>query len=306
MPEPGTDEAEKPLGAVVLLYRSWPGVCATIDALLRQSRPPASVLVVDNGSEESELSELEAAYPGIELVRAGSNRGYSAGMNLGIVRMQQSGFRQFLLLTHDCVLDPECLNRLRSRMDDNPRLGAVGPLLRRRDDPGVVWSAGGGIGTGNGHPHHLGSGEPVEQWRERPAHPVEWLDGACLLLNAEAVSQAGLLDERFFLYFEDAEYACRLKCAGWEVECVPAAVAAQEPSELPEYLTVRNRLGFMRSCAPRSLLWAELRRIGLNLARDSLRPPSAAQRDTLAERARGLFDFLRNRWGPPPAGRRRG
>lgn len=294
------------VGAVVLLYRSWPGVCETIDALLRQSHPPASVLVVDNGSEESELSELEATYPGIELIRAGSNRGYSAGMNLGIARMQQSGFGQILLLTHDCILDPQCLNRLGSRMDDNPRLGAVGPLLRRRDDPGAVWSAGGGIRTGNGHPHHLGSGEPVEQWHYRPPHPVEWLDGACLLLNAEAVSQAGLLDERFFLYFEDAEYACRLKRAGWEVECVPAAVAAQEPSELPEYLTVRNRLGFMRSCGPRSLLWAELRRIGLNLVRDSLRPPSAAQRDTLAERARALFDFLLNRWGPPPAGRHRG
>lgn len=304
MAKTGIEANDVSVGAVVLLYRSWPGVCATIDALLSQSYPPTALLVVDNGSDESELSELESAYPGIELLRIRSNGGYAAGMNLGIIRMQQSGFRQILLLTHDCVLEPECLRRLRAEMVGSPGLGAAGPLLRRSSDLQVVWSAGGGIRDDNGHPHHLGSGEPVEQWRERPAYPVEWLDGACLLLNAEAVSQAGLLDERFFLYFEDAEYACRLKRAGWGVECVPAAMAAQEPSELPEYLTVRNRLGFLRSCAPRSLLWAEVRRIGLSLARDSLRAPSAAQRDTLAERARGLFDFLRNRWGPPPAGRR--
>jgi N-acetylglucosaminyl-diphospho-decaprenol L-rhamnosyltransferase len=56
----------------------------------------------------------------------------------------------------------------------------------------------------------------------------EWLDGAAVLLRSDAIRDAGMLDEDYFLYFEDTEYLLKLRRLGWLVECIPAAVAWQE------------------------------------------------------------------------------
>jgi len=299
IPAPGSAGRPLTVGAVVLHYRFWPGIRPTLDSLLSQSHPPALVVVVDNGSGGGEWQELKSAYPQLEHVGAPANLGYAAGMNLGIRRAVAAGVEALLLLTHECIPAPDCLRRLAARLGEEPPVGAAGPLLRRLHDPGRVWSAGGGLDPDTGLPVHRGAGDEVEAWTGKPAAPVEWLDGACMLLRAEAVAAAGPLDERYFLYFEDAEYCTRLRRLGWRVECVPAALADQEASELPPYLSVRNRLGFLAATASRRRLAAEMRRLALNLARDFLRLPGSPRKAYLTERTRGFLDFLRRRWGPP-------
>jgi len=299
IPAPGSAGRPLTVGAVVLHYRFWPGIRPTLDALLSQSHPPDLVVVVDNGSGGDELQELRAAYPQLEYVEAPANLGYAAGMNLGIRRAAAAGAEAFLLLTHECIPAPDCLQRLAARLGEEPAVGAAGPLLRRLHDPGSVWSAGGGLNRDTGLPAHRGAGDEVEAWIGKPADAVDWLDGACILLRADAATAAGPLDERYFLYFEDAEYCTRLRRLGWRVECVPAALADQEASELPPYLSVRNRLGFLAATASRWRLAAEMRRLALNLGRDFLRRPGSPQKADLTERARGFLDFLLRRWGPP-------
>lgn len=286
------------VGAVVLHYQFWPGVSCTLDALMSQSLKLQELIVVDNHSEDGSAEMLSDAYPMLEVFRTDSNIGYGPGMNAGIERLLDRGIDKVLLLTQECVLAPDALELLVLRMEETPEVGALGPLLGYRSRTDMVWSAGGVINRRSWRPTHLGTREPINDWTGKPPHKVEWLDGACILVKDIALRQTGLFDNRFFLYFEEAELLLRLARQGWRVECVPAAVGWQEPGNMPHYLEVRNRLAFIAATAPRRYLVRELMRVVYHLVRASLPVPPPREDKTPRVWLEGLRDFLLRRWGP--------
>jgi len=287
------------VGAVLLHYRYWPEVKIALEALMSQSRPPDAIVVVDNKSGDESVRELMRSYPVLEYIHASENRGYAAGMNQGIDSMLARGADYLLLLTHECRLAPNALEILLHRLIESPSVGAVGPLLclLRKED--VVFSAGALIDPRTWETRHLGMRDRREDWVDRETQSVDWLDGACILLRSDVIRKIGQLDERYFLYFEETDYLVRIRRGGWEVECVPAAVAWQQPGRQPPYLSARNRLGFLALNAPkRYLLRAVVRLLG-KLARDLVRPPTSSARRDILPQLRGLVDFAVGRWGPP-------
>ena len=287
------------IGVAVLHYRFWPGVCTTLDALASQSKSPARTVVVDNHSEDGSVPKLRDRYPELEMIELGRNGGYAAGMNAGIEHLLNQQVDSILLLTHECLLAPPALERMALRLQEEPSIGAVGPLLGYLSRPETIWSAGGVIDRHAWRPTHLGTNETIVGWTGKTPYPVEWLDGACILLRAEAFRDAGPLDERYFLYFEEAEFLMRLAGRGWRVECVPGAIAWQEPAKIPGYLEVRNRVGFISATGPRRYLAREVVRVLHHWMRDAL--PGSATDDPRAAMVwyRGLRDFLIGAWGPP-------
>lgn len=234
------------IGAVVLLHDNWPAVTTAIDALLLQTTPPAKIMVVDNASEVDHTPALRARYPSADVRRAHANRGYAAGMNFGILAMNDLQIDAFLLLTHDCQLDRLALARLADAMTADPELGVVGPLLGFLSDERRVFSAGGDIDPITWRVRHLRSPPEMTDWAEEGATPVSWLDGSCLLVRRDVLAAAGHLDERFFLYYEDVEFCVRIRRTGFSVACVPTARAWQEPSGgLNLWVEVQNRLLLM-------------------------------------------------------------
>lgn len=287
------------LGAVVLHYRYWPEISATLQALISQSRPPEMTVVVDNQSGDESIRELMEAYPLFTYIQASENRGYAAGMNQGIDAMMARGVDALLLLTHECRLAPNALEILLCRLVENPSVGAVGPLLCLLSREEEVFSAGVLIDPRTWEMRHLGMREGREDWVGRGTHSVDWLDGACILLRSDVIRQTGHLDERYFLYFEETEYLIRARREGWGVECVTSAVAWQEPGRQPPYLNARNKLGFLASNAPkRCLMRAVVRLIG-KLARDLVHPRTSYARRDIVPQLRGIMDFAVGRWGPP-------
>lgn len=277
------------IGAVVLHYRFWPEVRATLDALLSQTRPPDELIVVDNHSDDASADAIRNAYPAVSVVDAGRNGGYAAGMNVGIAQHLAGAAHAVLLLTHECRLAPDALRLLEARLVAAPEVAAVGPLLAFRSRPDTVFSAGGRVKRRNFNPVHVTEPPYIADWHGRGPLDAEWLDGACILIRADVLRTTGPLDERYFLCYEEAEYLMRIRARGLRVECVPAAVAWQEPGNLTPYLSVRNRLGFVARNAPKRFLVRELLRDIVLIAASRHR----------TDYARGLADFLRNRWGPP-------
>ncbi|MDQ3978886.1 MAG: glycosyltransferase family 2 protein, partial [Actinomycetota bacterium] len=220
-------------------------------------------------------------------------------MNLGVARMLARGVESILLLTADCVVAPTTLAALEDRLSAAPRVGAVGPLLAHSSARGRVFSAGGRIDRGTWDPgHHRQPGE-VDDWDGAGPLACEWLDGACVLVRARALRETGPFDEAYFHYFDDVDLHLRMRSRGWDVECVPAALAWQEPGEIRPALWTRNRLRFLARHAPRRVLVRELGRQARNAGRD-LR---ARDHQRAAERARGVALFLTRRWGPLGRGR---
>jgi GT2 family glycosyltransferase len=288
------------VGAVVLHYRFWPEVRSTLRALLAQTRLPDRLMVIDNRSNDGSVPRLREAFPEVEVLEARGNLGYGAGMNLGMKHLLDCGMDAILLLTHECRLAPDALEALVSRLNERPTVGAVGPLLAYRSEPTVVFSAGGEIDRSIWRARHFHEPRLVAEWVGRPPRDAEWLDGAAVLLRSDAVREAGLLDEDYFLYFEETEYLLKLRRLGWPVECVPAALAWQEPGIRPTYLWFRNRLRFLARTAPKRHVLREAGRLGASVVRNSLVANRSLSRAQIRDRRRALIHFLTRRWGPDP------
>lgn len=220
------------VGAVVVHHASPDTLQETLRSLAAQSFPVSTVVVADDFSEVPDLD--------VAVVRTPSNQGYGAAANLGIAWLREHGAPDHVLvLTHEVLLDPECLARLVASADG---AGAVGPLLGLRSAPGTVWSAGCVRSPRKRVVVHRGTGESVTDWATRPVEDVEWCDGAALLLSSAALAQVGGFEEAFFLYYEESDLQLRMGAAGWPVRVVPGAMAWQEPGMTPPYLAARNRV----------------------------------------------------------------
>ena len=193
---------------------------------------PPQVILVDNASTDGSLAGLTSTYPALEVIRNAKNLGFARAANQGF----QAVRGQFaLLLNPDVILLPSAVPRLTQFMTAHPGAGIAGPRLldpdgtlqgSARRDPSV-WTAL----FGRSAPlTRLFPNNPVSK-RELPAlsvssnAPVEvdWLSGACLVVRRTAWEQVGLLDERFFLFWEDADWCVRFRQAGWGVYYVPTA-----------------------------------------------------------------------------------
>lgn len=295
------------LGAVVLTYGSGGEHERLLASLQVEGMAAEGVLVVHNPAV---AGEPDPALPaGCELLRASHNLGYAAGMNLGIERQLGRGCELLLLLTHDARLRPGALGRLLAAAATRPRYGLLGPAL--------VFAGGeapfsyGGLTRANGTMTHR-TEPPVA---EDGIAACDWVDGGTILFRAEALREVGGFDERFWSYCEEAELCLRFARAGYGVGVVVAAVAEQSPGGTQRfgpwsYLMTRNgaayawRAARLRGVAfftARAVLLALYELIRVLAHRLRLRRGSVAEPWALAVgTARGLLDFYRRRWGPPP------
>lgn len=193
---------------------------------------PHQVIVVDNASTDRSPSELDSAYPAVQLIQNATNVGFARAVNQGL----RAAWGHFaLVMNPDVILQASALPRLMEFMTSHPNVGVAGPRLLNPDgtvqgsarrDPSA-WT---GLFGRSALLTQLFPNNPVSQ-RELPAlsaagsAPVEvdWLSGACLLVRRTAWEEVGLLDERFFLFWEDADWCLRFRQAGWNVCYVPSA-----------------------------------------------------------------------------------
>jgi len=219
------------VGVVVLNYRTPRLVLDCLESLAPELRPgEVEALVVDNASADGSAERLRAElarrpWP-VGLVEAAENRGFAAGNNLGIRSLDAEAF---LLLNSDTLVRPGAVARLRKALEADPRVGIVGPRLEWPDgEPQISafrahtpWS-------------QLISASSLEivrralarfevslplQSQEAPA----WVSFAAVLIRRQLLEEVGPLDERYFMYFEDADLCLRAGRRGWKVVQEPAA-----------------------------------------------------------------------------------
>ncbi len=243
------------ISVVIVTYDGWPLLRECLRSLQHQSRRPAEVIVVDNGSHDGTRDHLLSQFPDVTLVAAGRNLGFAAGNNLGIARARGG---LVVLLNNDTVAEPEFLARLVDPFDRDPRLGSVASTMVFSSAPDIIASAGIDV-FDNGLALDRGLGLP------REACPVEMpvfgASAGAAAYRRAALDDAGLFPESFFMYLEDVDLAWRLRLRGWDTVHAPAAVvrhdysaSAVEGSARKRFLLARNRLWVIARCAPGSLL----------------------------------------------------
>lgn len=194
-----------------LLARCLASLEATIDKGDR-------ILVVDNGREEALMREMVTRFPSVEVLAASENRGFAAGMNLGIRHMLEKGdFDAFWLFNNDAVALPGTLESLKEAFRSNGARALYSPVIYPGPER-IPWFAGGNLSFFRMRTEHWQAAKSLTD-----PYKTGFLTGCALFIPREAFDSLGFLDERYFLYYEDAEYSLRAERLGIGRWVVPAA-----------------------------------------------------------------------------------
>jgi GT2 family glycosyltransferase len=193
---------------IVLNWNGWRDTVKCLTSLERLSYRNFRVVVVDNGSTDDSVPQIRHVFPNVAIIEAEKNLGFAGGCNLGIRQALQEDAEYVWLLNNDTTVDPGALGALVEKAEDEPNVGAVGSAIYSTAEPERLLAWGGGyINFWLGRSRHF--------LRSVPNNEIEFLTGASLLLRRSALDSVGLLDEGFFMYWEDGDYCFRLRRAGW-------------------------------------------------------------------------------------------
>ena len=205
---------------IVVNYNGLRFLDECLTAVLAQELSQAfEVVVVDNASTDSSAACIRERYPSVRLIQAGRNLGFAGGNNLGI---RASHGRYVVLLNNDTAVRPGWLAALVNAAETDPKVGAVSGKLLFKNQPGTIQNAGILL---------LSDGSGADRGFREPDHGQydsrEEVFGACgasALYRREMLDDVGLLDETFFMYYEDTDLSWRMRLRGWRVLYEPAAV----------------------------------------------------------------------------------
>ncbi len=190
------------------------------------------ILVADNKSRDDSVAMVQRDWPAVRIIELGANLGFARANNSAI---RLATGRSVLLLNSDAEVQPGAIDTLLAFLDARPDAGVVAPVLLNTDltDQGTARSFPSPANVLFGRKSPLTRAFPSNPWsrkyligRHRPGDEpfqVDWVSGACMLVRREAFERAGLLDEGFFMYWEDADWCRRIGRAGFGVYCVPRA-----------------------------------------------------------------------------------
>lgn len=260
-----------------------------------------NVIVIDNNSKEKfNLPPLDLK---IKLIRNKNNLGFSGGHNIGIKYSLDNGADFVVILNNDTVVDKNFLEEFIK--SSNGKIGIMAPKIyfykgfefhkdryTKNEKGKIFWYAGGKMDWKNVIGSHRGVDE-VDRGQYNMVEQTDFASGCCMMIKREVFERVGLLDEKYFLYYEDNDLCQRAKRSNFEIIYNPkstlwhknAGSVGGSGSSVQDYYITRNRLLFgMRYSSLRSKL---------SLIRESLgfllwgRP----------WQKRGVFDFYRGRFG---------
>lgn len=195
---------------IVLNYNGRDCIKKCLASLFCSPYPNFEVVVVDNNSTDGSLELAKQNFSRATFIKNEQNLGFSAGNNVGIKYSLEKMAEYVLLLNNDTEVEKNCLNQLVKCALANKEVGILSPLIFASEGK-EVWFSGG----------------KIDWLRMKTAHNREllgsdfsdsdFISGCAMLVRAEVFAKIGLLDEDFFLYWEDADFSVRAKKAGFSL-----------------------------------------------------------------------------------------
>ena len=285
------------VACVVVNYNGKARTLACLQALLSLHQQPDAVFVVDNGSAASEPHELfqdwtdlyqSKGQPAPILLEATTplppgnafflplkeNLGFSAGNNAAIrILLASKQYDAVWLLNNDTLPQREALQALVDNMNADPTVGMVGSTLVYPHTQHLQTMGGCSFNKFTGITRYIGANTPIAKLNslrpEGDCTQLHMITGASCLVRMEGIQQVGLLDEAFFLYFEDTDWSLRFHQQGYKLTWAPQSIVVHEeggsttPSVDPQsthnrpycamidYLSYRNRLYLIEKHYPK-------------------------------------------------------
>ena len=297
---------------VTIVIAAWNQLDRTLDCLetvAALNTPNVRTLLVDNGSEPPLADAIANRFPAVEVLRLPRNLGFAGGYNAGIRRALEEDAAALLLLNNDTLVAPDALERLAAGLAAAADVGLVTAKIYYANDPRRIWTVGANLNVfldiKGGGQNELDTG----QWAT--PRDVDFAPFCAILIRRAVFETVGLLDEEFFLYYEDMDYCRRARLAGWRIRLCPdaqvwhAVSASSGGQETPvkRYWLAQSSGRYFRKHGrgPRLLLIVPFRLA--SAIKITLRLLLAGQRDTLRAYWAGLATGWRTGRATTPPGR---
>ena len=276
----------EPTVAIILLnWNAWRDTVQCVESLLRSTWKEFVVVVCDNGSDDDSWEQLQSwcatrhdvattvwapgaawdASAQVVLIQNGANLGFAAGCNVGIrFALLETDSAFVWLLNNDTVVDSEALRQQVRCMQANPAIGLLGSTLVYFDHPETVQCFGGygfNFWTGRVRPMNFPPDPNCPPAADEVERLLAYVSGASTLVRREFLDTVGLMNEQYFLYFEEIDWAVRGMAfrKGYcpesivfhkEGRSIGSSRAATRRSEQSELWLTRNRILFTRTYYP--------------------------------------------------------
>lgn len=212
---------------VSIIVLTWNSYDVTRDCLISLQKidyPVFEVVLVDNGSvDPSSAQKLAQEFPEIRLIRNEQNLGFTGGNNVGMRDALARGTDYLLLLNNDTIVSPDFLSKLVPVAESDGAIGMVNPKIYYFEPPDKLWYAGGKYVRWKTFPIHFGL-RKQDDGSYNQTQEVSFVTGCALLVKAGVAQKIGLLDDTFFLSYEDVDWSARAVEAGYKAMYVPASV----------------------------------------------------------------------------------
>ena len=180
----------------------------------------AKIIIVDNASTDNSVELIKKNFPSIKIIQNKKNLGFAGGNNVGIKDALQRGADYALLLNTDTLVKKNILTSLVKHLESDETFGIAAPAIEFKINNESLYDLGGKVNWFTGRTTH-NDVKKIPSWKE--PIKVEFVTGACMLIKKEVFEKIGLLDERFFMFFEDADFCLRARKAGYSTWVVPEA-----------------------------------------------------------------------------------
>jgi len=235
---------EPKVAIIVLNYNGEDCLLPCLSSLFHLSYSNKEIFVVDNGSSDTSFLQAKKQFPQCIFLDNKKNLGFAKGMNIGIKEALVRGAEYCLLCNYDAEIDPEALSFLVSSGEQYPQAGLLSPIIYE-EKGGNIWFAQGKILFSRMKAVHI----PLSlKNNKKDVYKSDFLTGCVLLIKKKCFELIGLLDESFFLYYEDVDYSLRAKKAGFDRLVVSQAKAyhREKSNENPQkiYFLVLSGLIF--------------------------------------------------------------
>ncbi|MGB5982864.1 MAG: glycosyltransferase family 2 protein [Nonlabens sp.] len=231
---------------LILNYNSSQEVIRLYNSLKVDSREEYVFLIIDNLSPQPDREQLKKAIPDECLLLLNTNDGYASGNNAGIKQAMNNGATHILILNPDIEIAATIIHDLYIRFKSLEKTAALGTRICDSENPDIIYSDGGIINKEKGFStkHHNGK-KLTSEVSETGLREVDYVNGSVLFTSVAVLQDVGLLEESFFMYFEETEWCLRAKEKGYKLLVDTDLTAYHKPSSKNtryQFLMIRNRL----------------------------------------------------------------
>ena len=293
---------EKTSPSVTVIVLNWNGKVDTLEclgSLAKLDYPNFKIVVVDNASSDNSVVEIRAKFPEVVILETGDNLGFAGGNNVGIRWALQDGTDYILILNNDTIVAHDLLNAFVSAAKQQKDKAVLGAKIYFFDTPDMIWFAGGVWVKEQNKFIHLG-------WKQHDCSDfaniseTDYITGCAMFIHADIFNDIGLLDEKFFLVYEETDWCYRAKARGYKCLVIPEAklwhkVSASfggSTSPIVRYFSVRNKLFWgKKHCSFSTMLKLHLE--SMRLLYDMFFPPLSCGKEAVCFPKNIYWSWLR-------------